>query len=104
MQDSPRTILMNAIERLCKLIEDPPSLILANPSTLTPDLRDVTLKVPPLTVLHHHINRDIFLVDLVLQISHDMDVVDFYQNVYLVYYLLLLLGSDVGVSYLPYHH
>lgn len=72
---------LDIVESLCQLVEDPPYKILRYFLPLSFMFIDQFLKSPTLTMFHCNINRDILFVNFILEISKNMGIIHFEENI-----------------------
>ena len=89
-------LFLTIIESLCQLIEDPPDKILRNFLPLSFMFIDQFLESPTLTMFHCYVNGDILLVNFVLEISKNVGIIHFEEDINLVNDLFFPLLFDGG--------
>ena len=85
------------------MIEDLPNFIFFESFILKFELADKILKSASFTIFHDDINSEVFLVDLKIQISEEVNVVHVYKGVDFINDMFFLFGRNRRKGDFFYH-
>ena len=89
-------VSMDIVEGLRELIEDLPDFIFFQSFVLAFEFADQILKSATFAVFHDDIDSEVFLIDLEIQVSENVNVIHMYEGVDFIDDVLFFLGRNRG--------